>query len=116
MRSPPGPLEHPQPYDRSAYLGDYADPHGTPEEPHVAAIQALARDGLRTVGHHGPVAAMGVPRDRLPRWDDIQFVTAQLARRTLLDNDDVDTRTVIGPLAQRPLVLDIPIFVSDMSW
>ena len=26
--------EHPQPYDRDAYLGLYADVHDTPEEPH----------------------------------------------------------------------------------
>lgn len=108
--------EHPQPFDRDAYLGAYADPHGTPDEPHVGSIQTLARDGLRSVGHHGPVAAMGVPQERLPSWDSIQFVTAQLARRPLLDSDRVETATVIGPRAQRPVELDIPIFVSDMSF
>lgn len=108
--------EHPQPYDRDAYLGAYADHHGTPDEPHVGTIQSLARDGLDRVGHHGAVSAMGVPRDRLPSWDDIQFVTAQLARRPLLDEAPVDTTTVIGARAERPLRLDIPIFVSDMSF
>jgi glutamate synthase domain-containing protein 2/nitrite reductase/ring-hydroxylating ferredoxin subunit len=108
--------EHPQPYDREAYLGRYADPHGSPDEPHVGTIQALARNGLTRVGHHGPVSAMGVPRDRLPQWDDIQFVTAQLARRPLQDDEPVDTTAVIGPRALRPLRLDIPILVSDMSF
>lgn len=108
--------DHPQPYDRSAYQGAWQDPHGGPEEPHVATIRALAADGLSKVGHHGPVAAMGVPRDQLPRWDDIQLVTAQLATRPGLDDDPVATATVIGPRAARPLRLDIPLLVSDMSF
>ncbi len=108
--------EHPQPYDRDTYLGAYQDPHGTPDEPHVGDIHKMARDGLDKVGHHGQVAAMGVPRDRLPHWDDIQFVTAQLARRPLLDDDEVETAVTIGPRAAKPLRLDIPILVSDMSF
>jgi len=108
--------EHPQPYDRDAYLGAYADLHGTPEEPHNQHIQRLARLGPRGIGHHGPVSAMGVPRQDLPTWDDLQLVTAQLATRPLLDEVAVDTRLVIGPNARRPLILDLPLFVSDMSF
>lgn len=107
---------HPQPYDRDAYQGAYQDVHGAPEEPHVGLINTLARDGLSKLGHHGTVTSMGVPRDRLPAWDDIQFVTAQIARRPLLDDVDVATQTVIGPNAKRPLVLERPLFVSDMSF
>lgn len=106
----------PQPFDREAYLGAYADKHPEAPEPHTAYIQALARDGLGKVGHHGPLAAMGVPRDRLPSWDAIQLLPAQLARRPLMDGDAVDTRTVIGPGARKPLVLAMPLFVSDMSF
>ena len=53
--------EHPQPFDRDAYLGLYADTGGTDAEPHNSFIQQLAKDGLSKLGHHGPVAAMGVP-------------------------------------------------------
>ena len=42
----------------------------TAEEPTVELIHALARDGLEKFGHHGPMAAMGVPRPTLPQWDD----------------------------------------------
>ncbi|NNE96990.1 MAG: Rieske 2Fe-2S domain-containing protein [Acidimicrobiales bacterium] len=108
--------EHPQPYDRPAYQGAYQDPHGTPAEPHVGLIRRLGTEGLDYLGHHGPTAAMGVARDQLPTWDDIQFVTAQLARRPVLDEVDVDSQVVIGPNAAAPLHLDIPIFVSDMSY
>ncbi|MFQ5558740.1 MAG: glutamate synthase-related protein [Acidimicrobiales bacterium] len=108
--------EHPQPFDRSAYQGTFQDPHGTPDEPHVGLIRRLADEGLDYLGHHGPVTSMGVPRDQLPRWDDIQIVTAQLARKPQLDGVAVATDVVIGPNADTPLHLDIPLFVSDMSF
>ena len=105
---------HPQPYDRAAYLGLYADAKGAPEEPHLGLARGLARGGA---GHgHGPVAAMGVPRDQLPDWDDIQIVTAQLARAPRLDDDPVGTEVVIGPNAQKPLRLAIPLLIADMSF
>ena len=86
----------------------------TPEEPNVARIHDLARNGLK--GHHGEIGAMGVPGRDLPRWNDIQILTAQLARKPLPDDAAVDTRLVIGPGAERPLELDIPLFVADMSF
>lgn len=107
---------HPQPYDRDVYLGLYADVHGAPEEPHNKHIQELARNGLTKLGHHGEVSAMGVARQELPTWDDIQIVTAQLARQPLLDDVPVSTKVVLGPAADKPLELDIPLFVSDMSF
>ena len=88
----------------------------TPEEPHVKAIHDLARDGLTRVGHHGPMGAMGVPRSELPTWDDVQILTAQFARKPLMDDAEVGTELIIGPKARKPLQLDIPLFVSDMSF
>ncbi len=108
--------EHPQPYNRSTYQGAYADPHGDVAEPHVGLIQQLANEGLEYVGHHGPVTSMGVPRQDLPSWDDIQFVTAQLAQRPQLEDVVVGTEVLIGPSAGQPLRLEIPILVSDMSF
>ncbi|MDQ1510436.1 MAG: methylamine---glutamate N-methyltransferase subunit [Actinomycetota bacterium] len=109
-------LMHPQPYSPDVYQGLYTDPHGTIEEPYVMRIHELAAHGLEKVGHHGFVAAMGVPRQQLPTWDDIQFVTAELARLPLLDEVPVGTEVCIGPNARQPLYLDIPLFVSDMSF
>ena len=108
--------EHPQPYRRNEYLGLYADVHGTPAEPHNGYIQRLAKGGIEGVGHHGVVSAMGVPLTELPRWDDVQILTAQLATRPLADEDRVGTDVVIGPKAGRPLRLELPMFVSDMSF
>jgi nitrite reductase/ring-hydroxylating ferredoxin subunit len=83
--------EHPQPYDRDGSLGLYLDPHGA-------------------------VSATGVPPTELPRWDDIQLVTGQLAHRPLLDDAPVATDMVLAPNAAKPLRFDIPMFVSDMSY
>jgi glutamate synthase domain-containing protein 2 len=108
--------QHPQPYIRDAYQGAFQDPVGTKDEPHVKLIRKLANDGLSKTGHHGPSDAMGVPRDQLPKWDDLQFVVGQLHKLPLLDEEDVGTDIVIGPNAGKPLHLDIPLFVSDMSF
>ncbi len=108
--------KHPQAYNRNAYLGLYDDVHGGPEEPFNNHIRQLARDGLKKTGHHGSVSSMGVPLTELPRWTDIQLLTAQMARRPLLDNAPVGTELIIGPNAKKPLRLVIPLFVSDMSF
>ena len=100
--------KHPQPYNRDAYQGAFQDPTGTVDEPHVKFIRALSNDGLTKVGHHGPAAAMGVPRDSLPKWEDLQFVVGQLHKLPLLDDESVGTDIVIGPNAKKPLKLDIP--------
>lgn len=88
----------------------------TPEEPTVARIHELARDGLSKLGHHGEMGAMGVPRKDLPHWDDVQILPAQMARKPLLHDVPVATSVTIGPRAEKPLQLDIPLFVSDMSF
>lgn len=88
----------------------------TKEEPTVAFIHQLAREGLSQMGHHGPMTAMGVPRYQLPDWNDIQVMVAQMAAKPLLENANVGKELVIGPKAKRPLVLDIPLLISDMSY
>ena len=108
--------KNPQPYQRDAYLGLYADTHGAAEEPYNNYIQHLAKFGLKKWGHHGHVTAMGVPLTELPQWKDIQILTGQLAKPPLEDDMPVETKLTIGPKAKKPLVLDIPIFVSDMSF
>lgn len=88
----------------------------TAEEPTVAFIQTLAREGLSKMGHHGPMTSMGVPRNELPHWDDIQIMVAQMATKPLMEDVNVGTELIIGPEAKKPLRLEIPLFVSDMSF
>ena len=107
---------HPQPFKRDEYLGAYADTHPEDTEPYTRYIKELAQNGLKNWGHHGPSEAMGVDRNTLPKWENIQFLPAQMFYRPLLDDEHVSTKVVIGPNAKKPLELDIPIFVSDMSF
>lgn len=91
-------------------------PEATKEEPSVEFIHDLAKNGLKNMGAHGPMVAMGVPRDKLPKWDDIQVMVAQLATKPLMEDTEVSSTLIIGPEAKKPLQLDIPLFVSDMSF
>jgi glutamate synthase domain-containing protein 2 len=59
---------------------------------------------------------MGVPLTELPRWSDLQLLTAQLQRPPLLEDTPVATDLVIGPDARKPLQIEIPLLVSDMSF
>ncbi len=88
----------------------------TSEEPTVAFIHQLAREGLSKLGHHGPMTSMGVPRNELPHWDELQIMAAQMATKPLMEDQDVATELVIGPEAKKSLTLKIPLFVSDMSF
>ena len=107
---------HPQPFNREEYLGLYSDTHPESTEPYTIFIKSLAQNGLKKYGHHGPTAAMGVDRNTLPKWESIQFLPAQLAKRPLLDHESVSTVTTIGSSAKKPLILEKPFFVSDMSF
>lgn len=86
------------------------------EEPTVEFIHQLAKEGLKSMGHHGPMTSMGVPRHELPHWDDLQLMVAQMATKPLMEDHPVATELVIGPEAKKPLTLKIPLFVSDMSF
>jgi methylamine---glutamate N-methyltransferase subunit C len=107
---------NPQPFKRGEYLGQFADTHPENTETYSTFIKDLAQNGLTKYGHHGPSAAMGVDRNTLPRWENIQFLPAQVARRPLFDDEPVKTQTIIGANAKKPLVLEMPLFVSDMSF
>jgi len=92
------------------------EPRVTKEEPTVELIHQLAEEGLSTLGHHGPMEAMGVPKYALPQWDDLQIMVAQLHRKPLMEDVAVGTELIIGPESKKPLMLKIPLFVSDMSF
>jgi glutamate synthase domain-containing protein 2 len=88
----------------------------TPEEPTVEFIHQLASESLSKLGHHGQMTSMGIPRHELPHWDDLQIMAAQMDTKPLMEDDYVDTELIIGPEAEKPLKLKIPLFVSDMSF
>lgn len=60
-------------------------------------------------------AAMGTEIP-MPDWDDILILGAQLDPMPLDEDAEVDTRTVIGKHAAKPLILDNPVYISHMSF
>ncbi len=52
----------------------------------------------------------------LIRWEDILIQGAQLSRTPLNYSDKVETETVIGPKAAKPMVIATPIIISHMSF
>ncbi len=78
-------------------------------EPDLAAIQHAAITGEAVIE---PMRT----RKPVPGWDEILFCGAQLARLPLNEDEPVNTRTVIGPNAAHPLVIDTPVYVSHMSF
>lgn len=60
-------------------------------------------------------AAMGT-RLPMPDWNDILLLGAQLNPMPLDENADIDTRTIIGKNAAKPMVLENPVYISHMSF
>ena len=79
-------------------------------------LKPSQKTDFQKTGHHGEMGAMGVPIPELPQWKDIQVLAAQLATKPLMENVPVGSELVIGPNAKKPLKLEIPLFVSDMSF
>ena len=49
-------------------------------------------------------------------WDDILIMGAQIAKIPVGTDQEVMTRTVIGPAAKVPLVIETPVFITHMSF
>lgn len=49
-------------------------------------------------------------------WEDILIQGAQLARIPLNHEDMVETETIIGPGAKRPMTISTPVYISHMSF
>lgn len=52
----------------------------------------------------------------MPNWDDILILGAQLNPPPLSDDEPVNTTTIIGKHAKKPMVLDNPVYISHMSF
>lgn len=61
------------------------------------------------------IEAMGTQMP-MPNWDDILLLGAQLNPPPLDEHAPVDTTTVIGKNAKRPMILQNPVYVSHMSF
>ncbi|NEX14210.1 MAG: glutamate synthase [Prosthecochloris sp.] len=90
------------------YLGEWSRP-ADELETSMADIHYMAATGRSVIE---PMRT----RVHTFSWDEILFKGAQLSRMPLNKTQPVVTRTVIGPGAAVPLVLDSPVFVSHMSF
>ena len=61
------------------------------------------------------IDAMGT-RMKVPGWDDILLLGAQLNPPPLDDHAEVDAETVIGGRARNPLIIQSPVYISHMSF
>lgn len=61
------------------------------------------------------IEAMGTQMP-MPNWDDILILGAQLNPPPLDEHEEVDTTTIIGTNAKRPMVLKNPVYISHMSF
>ncbi|MDF2502313.1 MAG: fni 2 [Anaerosporomusa subterranea] len=77
--------------------------------------RALMEAGMRAESGKELSRPLGSPIVLSP-WDKILLNPKQLFAKTIEDYTQVDTRTMIGPKAKRPLILDIPIMITGMSY
>jgi len=76
---------------------------------YMKEIHEMAVTG-RTIG-----GAMGTQMP-MPGWDDILLLGTQLNPPPLEDDAPVETMTIIGKHAKKPMVLESPVYISHMSF
>ncbi len=105
----------PEPQEASGGLDEGADSYERFRRPSderevaMADIHQIAETGRSIID---PMRT-GKP---IINWDDILIKGAQLARLPLNKGVPVNTRTVIGPGADRPLLIESPVYVTHMSF
>ena len=90
------------------YLKNYA--HADADEPAQTDIQAMALSGRPII------EAMRTKTAVKNYWDEVLIKGAQLAKLPLNRETPVSLKTVIGPRAAQPLAIDLPVFISHMSF
>ncbi|MDR3283402.1 MAG: alpha-hydroxy-acid oxidizing protein [Candidatus Methanoplasma sp.] len=86
-------------------------------DPKMALHDGGAMDMIHSMAATG--SSVDEPMDTslpVPKFDDILILGAQLSVLPLEREVPVNLRTVIGHGAKQPMVLDIPVFVSHMSF
>ena len=95
---------------------DYADnPLVMATAAEKLSMRAFIESGMRATSGTELKRPLGSPVVLAP-WHEILFSSKQLFGMPTDDPQKVETKTIIGPRAKKPLVLDIPIMVSGMSY
>ena len=54
---------------------------------------------------------------KIPHWDDLTFLPGTLTRFVIEGyREKCETKTVIGPRCKNPIELDIPVYITSMSF
>jgi methylamine---glutamate N-methyltransferase subunit C len=54
---------------------------------------------------------------KIPSWDDLTFLPGTLTRFVIEGyREKCETKTIIGPRAKRPMELEIPVYITGMSF
>ncbi len=94
--------------DLMQYLGKWAREKDELEI-HMEAIHRMAATGESIIE---PMRT----RKPVVSWDDLLIMGAQLATIPLNSDVEVNTQTVIGPKAKQPLVIEMPVYITHMSF
>ena len=86
-----------------------ADEFSKYDSNHITDIQKMAETGI-SIG-----AGMETLKT-VPNFEEILVLGAQLHRSPLFDDSEVNTETIIGKKAKKPLKISSPIFISHMSF
>ncbi|MCL2342211.1 MAG: glutamate synthase-related protein [Firmicutes bacterium] len=78
-------------------------------EKHMRAIHEMALSG------ESIIEPMGT-KLQVISWDDILIMGAQLGTLPLDEEAKVNTETVIGRSSKKPMVIDMPVYISHMSF
>ncbi len=96
--------------ERAAPL-DYPEAYSRRDE----SVRYMKEIHQMAVSGSSIIDAMGT-RLPVPGWDEILLLGAQLNPMPLDEHAPVNTTTVIGKHAEKPLVLENPVYISHMSF
>lgn len=98
----------PQEASVEEYLKEYSRKTDS-KEVAMADIHEMTRTGKSII------SAMGTTKPIIS-WDDIVILGNQLNPQPLLETEPVSLQTVIGKKAQKPMVIESPVYITHMSF
>lgn len=101
-------VSHPTKVDVTGYLGEWKR-ESDDLETYMADIHRMSATG------ESSIEPMRTKKEVIS-WSDILIKGAQLAKIPLNNNEPVSTKTIIGPKAKHPLIIETPIYVTHMSF
>jgi glutamate synthase domain-containing protein 2 len=85
------------------------------ERTHDESMPAMDHIAAKAKWKIKEIEPMGTLK-HVPMFEDILFKAAQLYRTPLLEEDELNLKTIIGKTAKNPLEISMPVYVSHMSF